>query len=60
MINHNFDQGEHCVYCGKTWIDACHPETMMPNECKIGPDGVAEIEREAILISKVIKLIRKI
>jgi len=58
MINHNFNDGERCAYCAKTWYEACDPETAMPNECKIGPKGVDELEREAIVIMKVIKLLK--
>jgi len=58
MIIHNFDKGDHCLYCAKTWYEAQDPETAMPTECKIGPKGIDEIEREAIIIMKVIKLIK--
>ena len=60
MINHNFNQGERCIYCGQDMHEALDPKTMMPTECKIGPDGVAEIEREALIIMKVIKLCREL
>jgi len=60
MINHNFNQGDHCIYCGQDMHQALDPKTMMPTECKIGADGVAEIEREAILISRIIKLCREL
>ena len=58
MINHNFNESDQCLYCAKTWYQACDPETAMPTECKIGPKGIDEIEREAIIIMKVIKLIK--
>jgi len=60
FINHNFNQGDRCIYCGQDMLEALDPKTMMPNECNIGPDGVSEIEREALIIMKVIKLCREL
>jgi len=60
MINHNFNQGEHCIYCEQDMDQALDPKTMMPTECKIGPVDGAEIEREAIIIMKVIRLAREL
>jgi len=60
FINHNFNQGDRCIYCGQDGYEAMEPKTMMPTECKIGPDGVAEIEKEALIIMKVIKLCREL
>jgi len=60
MINHNFNQGDRCIYCGQDMQQALDPKTMMPTQCLIGPDGVSEIEREALIIMKVIKLCREL
>jgi len=59
-MKHDFNQGDHCLYCGESWINTRDPETAMPQPCKIGPDGLEEIERQAIIIAKVIKLIKKL
>jgi len=56
-MRHNFNETENCIYCKKTWIQVIDVMGMAREDC-IGVEGVAEIEKDALLIAKVIRLLR--
>jgi len=57
MDRHNFNETENCIYCKKTYMEIIDKDGFMRENC-IGKQGLQEIEKEAILISKVISLLR--
>jgi len=56
-MRHNFNETENCIYCKKTHMQVIDAMGMVREDC-IGIEGVAEIEKDALLIAKVIRLLR--
>ena len=56
-MKHNFNETKNCIYCKKTFREIVDLDGYMMENC-IGKEGLKEIEKEALLISKVIKLLR--
>jgi len=56
-MRHDFNETEKCIYCKKTYTEIVDRDGYMMENC-IGKEGVEEIEKEALLISKVIRLLR--
>jgi len=57
MDRHNFNQTDNCIYCKKSHFDVVDERGFVREDC-IGKQGLQEIEKEALLISKVISLLR--
>lgn len=55
---HNFKETENCIYCKKTWFDAVDGTTGYLRKDCIGKEGAEEVEKEALIIAKVIRLLR--
>lgn len=56
-MRHDFNETEKCIYCKKTYTEIVGRDGYMMENC-IGKEGLKEIEKEALLISKVIRLLR--
>ena len=56
-MKHNFNETENCIYCNKTYMQIVDMGGYVPNDC-IGTEGIKQIEKDALLIAKVIRLLR--
>ena len=54
---HNFNETENCIYCKRTHMEIVGMDGYMTANC-IGKEGLKEIEKDALLIAKVIRLLR--
>jgi hypothetical protein len=54
---HDFNETENCIYCKKTYIEIVGSDGYMKANC-IGKEGLKQIEEDALLIAKVIRLLR--
>ena len=57
-MRHDFNETEKCKYCKKTFSALVDGATGYLRKDCIGKQGADEIEKEALLIYKVIKLLR--
>jgi len=58
MHKHNFNDTEKCIYCKKTFSELVDGATGYLRKDCMGKQGAEEIEKEALIIYKVIKLLR--
>jgi len=55
--NHNFKNGDTCEYCQKTHFNLIDEKGML-GECLIGKDKNDQLDEEAILLTKAIRILR--